>query len=102
MKALKKAGYQVAATYFGNDADAKRFRDETKIPTYEWNVADFDACQRGVKEIAKAIAPIAILGSVTLPNRARNKSPGTSGSRCSDDFTPRLQGRCAEGSVRSC
>jgi hypothetical protein len=27
-------------------------------------------------------------GSVTLPNRARNKSPGTSGSRRSDDFTP--------------
>ena len=29
-------------------------------------------------------------GSVTLPNRARNRSPGTSGSRRSDDFTPRL------------
>jgi len=28
-------------------------------------------------------------GSVTLPNIARNKSPGTSGSRRSDDFTPR-------------
>ena len=40
-------------------------------------------------------------GSVTLPNRARNKSPGTFGSRCGDDFTPRLQGRCAEGSVRA-
>ena len=39
---------------------------------------------------------------VTLPNRARNKSPGTSGSRRSGDFTPRLQGRCPEGSVRSC
>ena len=33
---------------------------------------------------------------------ARNKSPGTSGSRRSDDFTPRLHGRCPEGSVRSC
>jgi hypothetical protein len=41
-------------------------------------------------------------GSVTLPNRARNKSPGTSGSRRSDDFTPRLQSRCPEGSVRCC
>jgi Transposase, Mutator family len=28
-------------------------------------------------------------GSVMLPNRARNKSPGTSGSRRGDDFTPR-------------
>jgi len=42
------------------------------------------------------------VGSVALPNRARNKSPGTSGSRRSDDFTPRLQSRCPEGSVRSC
>jgi len=41
-------------------------------------------------------------GSVTLPNRARNKSPGTSDSRRSDDFTPCLHGRCPEGSVRSC
>jgi hypothetical protein len=43
-----------------------------------------------------------IEGSVTLPNRARNKSPGTSGSRRSDDFTPRLHGRRPDGSVRSC
>ncbi|HUZ90673.1 MAG TPA: acetoacetyl-CoA reductase [Methylocella sp.] len=60
-RALKNAGYQVAATYFGNAAAAKKFRDETKIPAYEWNVADFDACQRGVAEIAKTIGPIDIL-----------------------------------------
>ena len=41
-------------------------------------------------------------GSVTLPNIARNKTPGTSGSRGGDDFTPCLHGRCPEGSVRSC
>jgi acetoacetyl-CoA reductase len=56
-KALKAAGYQVAATYFGNRADAQKFSEETGIPTYEWDVADFDACQRGVA----AIAPIDIL-----------------------------------------
>jgi hypothetical protein len=41
-------------------------------------------------------------GSVTLPNIARNKSLGASGSRRSDDFTPHLHGRCPEGSMRSC
>ena len=41
-------------------------------------------------------------GSVTLPSIARNKSPGTSGSRRSDDFTPCLDDQCPEGSVRSC
>jgi hypothetical protein len=39
--------------------------------------------------------PIEVVGSVTLPNRARNKSPGTSGSRSSDYLTPR-QHRQAE------
>ncbi len=60
-RALKKAGCQVAATFFGNGADAKKFRDETGIPTYEWNVADFGACQHGVAEVVKAIGPIDIL-----------------------------------------
>jgi acetoacetyl-CoA reductase len=60
-KALKKAGCQVAATYFGNRGDAKNFQTETGIPTYEWNVADFDACQRGVAEIAKSMGPIDVL-----------------------------------------
>jgi hypothetical protein len=41
-------------------------------------------------------------GSVTLPNSARNKSPGPSGSRRSDDFVPCMHGRCPEGSVSSC
>jgi hypothetical protein len=38
-------------------------------------------------------------GSVTLPNSARNKSPGPLGSRRSDDFVLSLQGI---GHVRSC
>lgn len=60
-KALKEAGYQVAATYFGTGAEAQKFREETKIPVYEWNVADFDACQKGVEQIATALGPIDIL-----------------------------------------
>lgn len=60
-KALKQAGYQVAATYFGNGAEAKAFHDETGIPIYEWNVANFDACQKGVEEIGKWLGPVEIL-----------------------------------------
>lgn len=41
-------------------------------------------------------------GSITLPNRARNKSRGTSGSRRGDGFAPRLHGRCLVGPVRCC
>ncbi|TLZ29814.1 MAG: SDR family NAD(P)-dependent oxidoreductase [Gammaproteobacteria bacterium] len=45
-KALKKAGYQVAATYVSDTASAATFREETGIPTFQWDVADFDACKR--------------------------------------------------------
>ena len=45
---------------------------------------------------------VSIGGTVTLPNRARNKSAGMLGSRRSDDFAPRLHRRGPEGSVRSC
>ena len=60
-RALKATGCQVAATFYGNGADARKFSAETGILGYEWNVADFEACQRGVAEIAKAIGPIDIL-----------------------------------------
>ncbi len=60
-KALKKAGCQVAATYVADSAAAATFREETGIPTFQWNVADFLACQQGVAEITRALGPIDIL-----------------------------------------
>ena len=48
------------------------------------------------------IAPGVLDGTVTLPNRARNKSAGMLGSRRSDDVAPRLHRRGPEGSVRFC
>jgi NAD(P)-dependent dehydrogenase (short-subunit alcohol dehydrogenase family) len=44
-KALSTAGYRVASTYFGNQATAEKFSEETRVPVCEWN-ADFDVCQR--------------------------------------------------------
>jgi hypothetical protein len=41
-------------------------------------------------------------GTVTLPNRARNKSAGMLGSCRSDDVAPGLHRRGPEGSVRFC
>ena len=37
-KALKEAGYSVAANYAGNDDAARAFTDETGIKTYKWFV----------------------------------------------------------------
>ena len=49
--ALKDAGYKVAATYAGNDEAAQRFRSETGIPVFKFDVADFNACAEGIKAI---------------------------------------------------
>lgn len=60
-KALKSVGYNVVANYAANAAAAERFRNETGIPTYQWDVADFDACQRGAALVTKEVGPIDVL-----------------------------------------
>ena len=60
-KALKTAGYEVAANYGGNDAAAEKFKVETKIPVYKWDVASFDACDAGVKKVEAELGPIDVL-----------------------------------------
>ena len=49
-KALKAAGYKVAANYGGNDEAAQKFKAETGIPVFKWDVSSFDACAEGVEE----------------------------------------------------
>ena len=58
---LKKAGYQVAANYGGNDASARAFSEVSKIPTFKFDVSDFDACQNGVKEVETELGPVDVL-----------------------------------------
>jgi len=60
-KALKAAGHKVAANYAGNDAAAEKFKAETGIPVYKWDVSSFDACASGVKQVETALGPIDIL-----------------------------------------
>jgi acetoacetyl-CoA reductase len=60
-KALKASGYKVAATYGGNDAAAEKFKAETGIPVYKWDVASFDACADGVKTVEAELGPIDVL-----------------------------------------
>ena len=43
-KALQKAGYKVAANYGGNDEAPQKFKAETGIPVYKWDVSSFQAC----------------------------------------------------------
>jgi len=59
--ALKDAGYKVAANYAGNDERAKAFAERTGIAIYKWDVADFDACQAGVKQVEADLGPVEVI-----------------------------------------
>ncbi|MAY88792.1 MAG: beta-ketoacyl-ACP reductase [Pseudooceanicola sp.] len=60
-KALKAAGYEVAATYAGNDEAAAAFTSETGIKTYKWNVADYDESKAGIEKVEAEIGPIDVV-----------------------------------------
>ena len=60
-KALKAAGYKVAANYGGNDEAAAKFKGETGIAVFKWDVSSFDACAEGVKKVQAELGPIEVL-----------------------------------------
>jgi acetoacetyl-CoA reductase len=60
-KALKEAGYSVAATYAGNDDAAKAFTAETGIKTYKWNVADYESSKAGIAQVEADLGPIEVV-----------------------------------------
>jgi len=60
-KALKGAGYTVAASYGGNDEAAQKFKGETGIAVYKWDVSSFEACAAGVKQVQADLGPVDVL-----------------------------------------
>lgn len=59
--ALKQQGYNVAASYAGNDDAANAFKAKTGINVYKWDVGDFDACAAGIAAIEADLGPIDVL-----------------------------------------
>ena len=60
-KALKAAGYKVAANYGGNDEAANKFKADSGIAVFKWDVSSFEACSAGVKKVEAEIGPVEIL-----------------------------------------
>ena len=60
-KALKAAGYKVAASYAGNDEAAQKFKGDTGISVYKWDVSSYDACVDGLKKVEAELGPVEIL-----------------------------------------
>ena len=59
--ALNEEGYTVAASYAGNDEAAEKFREETGIPVFKFDVGDFDACATAIAAIEADLGPIDVL-----------------------------------------
>ncbi len=59
--ALKDAGYNVAANYFGNEERAAKFSVETGIASFKFDVADFSACAKGVAQVEAQLGPVDVL-----------------------------------------
>ncbi|MBS0504543.1 MAG: acetoacetyl-CoA reductase [Proteobacteria bacterium] len=59
--ALRDAGMSVAANYAGNDERARAFTERTGIKAYKWDVADFDACVAGAKQVEADLGPVDVL-----------------------------------------
>lgn len=60
-KALKDKGYKVAASYAGNDEAAQKFKAETGIPVFKWDVSSYEACGAGIKQVEAEVGPIEVL-----------------------------------------
>lgn len=50
-ESLHNKGYRVAANYAGNEQRARQFSTRTGIPVFQFDVADFEQCKRGVDHI---------------------------------------------------
>jgi acetoacetyl-CoA reductase len=60
-QALTREGYKVAATYAGNDDAASKFKADTGIPVYKWDVSSHEACAAGLKKVEADLGPVEIL-----------------------------------------
>ena len=58
---LKQAGFKVGANYGGNDEAAQRFKGETGIPVYKFDVADPGACEAGIRALEGELGPVDVL-----------------------------------------
>lgn len=58
---LRADGYRVAVVYHSNEAAAADFWEETSIPVFKWDVADYEACRNGIAKVEAKLGAVDIL-----------------------------------------
>ena len=58
---LQEAGFTVAANFAGNTQRAEEFTSRTGIKSYQWDVADYDACQVGCAQVAQDLGDVDVV-----------------------------------------
>jgi acetoacetyl-CoA reductase len=58
---LRQCGHQVAAVYHHDTGAARAFAEHEGIAVFQWDIADADACARGIADIEQALGPVDIL-----------------------------------------
>ncbi|MBA8822487.1 beta-ketoacyl-ACP reductase [Ochrobactrum sp. P6BS-III] len=77
--ALQEAGYNVAATYIRDSEAAASFSQNTGIPTYQWDVCDYAACEEGIKKVEQELGVINVLvnnAGITRDRMFHKMTPG--------------------------
>ena len=75
-KALVAAGCKVAATYHGNDEAAAKFKAETGVNVYKWDVSNYDACVAGLAQVVKDLDLVEANEAFAAQALAVNKDMG--------------------------
>jgi len=78
-KALIDSGYTVAASYGGDHASANSFAEASGAHTYQWDVADFEACAEGVGQVENELGPVEVLinnAGITRDGTLHKMTPG--------------------------
>lgn len=60
-EALSEDGFTVVANYAGNEEKARKFTDETGIPTYRFDVGDHEATLAACARIEAEVGPIEVV-----------------------------------------
>ena len=57
----RRPGIKVAATYHSQRRGGAKFKAETGVHVYKWDVSNYEACAAGLAQVAKDLGPVDIL-----------------------------------------